>query len=101
MSIPTQMDPIPAVATLLPSSANSESSSVAQRIALKMQRPVLCSWNIPGTSPMLEAIAERRLLQELRDMFGTQQQQVQEQTGQAAHAEGLAGAQPATQAANS
>lgn len=36
--------------------------------ALKAGKPVLCSCNLPGGTPLLQAVAERRLIRELADM---------------------------------
>lgn len=65
LAVPTKIDPVPSVAALLPGSATSECQAVAQRISLKVKRPVLCSWNVPGGAATLQAVAERELLKEL------------------------------------
>jgi len=72
MAIQTPAASTPSVATLLPASAASnEANAFAQRLAMRLKRPVLCSWNIPASEPLLQAIAEKRLLRELKDMLGS------------------------------
>lgn len=68
LAIQSHTDRMPALATLLPGAASEESTSLAQRLALRTHRPVLCSVNLPKGSPMLQAIAEKRLFQEIKDM---------------------------------
>ncbi|KAF5835809.1 hypothetical protein DUNSADRAFT_6843 [Dunaliella salina] len=70
MAIQTPAASTPSVATLLPASAASnEANAFAQRLAMRLKRPVLCSWNIPASEPLLQAIAEKRLLKELKEML--------------------------------
>lgn len=68
LAIQTPFDPLPSVATLVPGGADDSSRGLCQRFALKLQRPVLCSSTIPSSSPMLQVIAEKRLLQELQQL---------------------------------
>lgn len=55
----------PSVATLLPGGAENVAPSMAQRLSQRTGRPVLCSCTLPTNNPMLQAVAERRLIQEL------------------------------------
>ncbi|KAG1671134.1 hypothetical protein FOA52_005386 [Chlamydomonas sp. UWO 241] len=70
LAIQTPADPKPSVASLIPGPAGGAGESLAQRLALKAKKPVLVSCNLPSNTPMLQAIAERRLLQELAEMAG-------------------------------
>lgn len=65
LAMPTRMDPTPTVTTLLPGPADSDSSSMAQRLAKRTGLPVAASVNLPASSPTLKAWAERRLVAEL------------------------------------
>lgn len=68
MATQTRMDNVPAVATLSHSSSNDAGNTLAQKLALRVRKPVLCSCQIPQAAPMLQAFAERRLFQELETM---------------------------------
>eukprot|EP00195_Chlamydomonas_chlamydogama_P006140 CAMPEP_0202890320 /NCGR_PEP_ID=MMETSP1392-20130828/772_1 /ASSEMBLY_ACC=CAM_ASM_000868 /TAXON_ID=225041 /ORGANISM="Chlamydomonas chlamydogama, Strain SAG 11-48b" /LENGTH=158 /DNA_ID=CAMNT_0049573869 /DNA_START=48 /DNA_END=523 /DNA_ORIENTATION=+ len=68
LAFPSKTDPVPPVATLVPSAAAADGQSLARRLAIKLKRPVLCSCNLPTGVPLLQAIAERRLVQELTAM---------------------------------
>lgn len=62
---------MPAVTSLLPgpgSSNSPEAEGLAQRLAQRLGRPVLASINLPPNAPMLQAMVERRLIQELAGM---------------------------------
>ncbi|KAJ0973120.1 hypothetical protein J5N97_021079 [Dioscorea zingiberensis] len=58
------------VASLLGGGANSTGSSIARRLALKTGVNVVLACNIPNSkdSPMLEAAAERKLMEKLRTL---------------------------------
>lgn len=60
----------PAVAALLPErDAAGRAEALSRRLARRLGRPVLLSCALPaGCDPLLHALAERRLLQELKDM---------------------------------
>lgn len=59
----------PAVAALLPDGAAGRGEALSRRLAKRLGRPVLLSSAIPGAAdPLLHALAEQRLLQELKDM---------------------------------
>jgi hypothetical protein len=59
----------PAVAALLPDGAAGRGEAMSRRLAKRLGRPVLLSCAIPDAAdPLLHALAERRLLQELKDM---------------------------------
>ncbi|GLC42174.1 hypothetical protein PLESTB_000638600 [Pleodorina starrii] len=91
LAIKTPADTSPAVASLLPASgAGGEGPAMAQRLALKLGRPVVCSCNMPQNAPLLQAVAERRLLQELQamDAEGEQRQPQMQQTQQQQEEEG-------------
>jgi len=59
-----------AVAALIPDDAASgRAEAMARRLAKRVGRPVLLSLAVPGAAdPLLHALAERRLLQELKEM---------------------------------
>jgi hypothetical protein len=63
-------DPTPAVAALLPErDAAGRAEALSRRLARRLGRPVLLSCALPvGCDPLLHALAEKRLLQELKDM---------------------------------
>eukprot|EP00878_Enallax_costatus_P007930 GHUV01008295.1.p1 GENE.GHUV01008295.1~~GHUV01008295.1.p1 ORF type:complete len:162 (+),score=52.51 GHUV01008295.1:149-634(+) len=68
LAIQNRLDPNPSIATLLPDGASSGAASMAQRLALRTGRPVICSCNLPPNADMLQVVAERRLCQELDSM---------------------------------
>ncbi|PNW83898.1 hypothetical protein CHLRE_04g216300v5 [Chlamydomonas reinhardtii] len=80
LAIKSPADAAPSVASLLPGApAVGEGPAMAQRLAIKLGKPVVCSCNMPPNSPLLQAVAERRLLQELQLM----EQEAQGAAGQA------------------
>lgn len=68
LAIQTSLDKRPSLANLINGGGSEDGHALAQRLALRLKKPVLCSCNLPANSPILQAIAERRLLQELLSM---------------------------------
>ncbi|WIA36886.1 hypothetical protein OEZ86_008134 [Tetradesmus obliquus] len=68
LAIQSRMDPVPSVATLLPDAASGGAAGMAQRLARRVGRPVVCSCNMPANAEVLQVFAERRLCQELESM---------------------------------
>lgn len=68
LAIQSKQNPVPSVATLLPDATSSAASSMAQRLAKRVGRPVICSCNLPQNSDTLQVLAERRLIQELKTL---------------------------------
>lgn len=60
---PTRFDSLPSVSSLL---GQGDGASLAQRLALKTGRSFLVSCNLPASSPLLLAVAEKHLLQLLK-----------------------------------
>lgn len=56
------------VTSLLGGSADNTGSSMARRLALKTGLSIVLACNIPKDSPMLEATAERKLIEMLRSL---------------------------------
>ncbi|KAJ6805838.1 proteasome assembly chaperone 4 [Iris pallida] len=56
------------VTALLGGTSDNTGSSIARRLVLKTGLSVVLACNIPKDSPMLEAAAERKLLEKLRNM---------------------------------
>ncbi|GIL75529.1 hypothetical protein Vretifemale_5306, partial [Volvox reticuliferus] len=82
LAIKTPADKTPAVASLLTANiAGDEGPAMAQRLALKLGKSVVCSCNLPQNAPLLQAVAERRLMQELQamEMEAAEQQQQQQE----------------------
>uniref|UniRef100_A0A7S0YDG9 Uncharacterized protein n=1 Tax=Polytomella parva TaxID=51329 RepID=A0A7S0YDG9_9CHLO len=73
LSIPTPFDNVPSSICILNGSSSAESKSLSQRLAQKLRCPVLVSVVLPNDQPMLKALCERRLVQELKLM----QEQIQ------------------------
>lgn len=84
LAINSRFDQSPSVANVLPSHASSMSESLAQRLgeksnqilisvliiihaqsAMRLKRPVIASCNLPANAPILQALAEKRLIAEL------------------------------------
>ncbi|KAG2426573.1 hypothetical protein HXX76_012891 [Chlamydomonas incerta] len=87
LAIKSPADAAPSVASLLPGApAVGEGPAMAQRLAMKLGKPVICSCNMPPNAPLLQAVAERRLIQELQLM----EQEAQGATGQPAGGEAVA-----------
>ena len=55
-----------AAAALLPGMPGADGLALARRLATKTSKHVVLSCNLPPGEPLLQAIAERRLLQELQ-----------------------------------
>ncbi|GLI61886.1 hypothetical protein VaNZ11_004398, partial [Volvox africanus] len=85
LAIKTPGDKTPAVASLMTTNvAGDESPATAQRLALKLGKPVVCSCNLPQNAPLLQAVAERRLMQELQamEMEAAEREHQHQQPGQ-------------------
>ncbi|PNH05703.1 hypothetical protein TSOC_008005 [Tetrabaena socialis] len=56
LAIKTPSDAMPAVASLTPygTGAGGEAPAMAQRLALKLGKPVMCACNLPPNSPLLQ-----------------------------------------------
>jgi len=87
-AIQSKVDPLPSVATIWPgaSTAGGETQTLSQRLAKKLGVPVLCSCQLPTNTPILQVLAEKRLMQEFAALGllpswqqGAQQQQQQMQ----------------------
>ncbi|KAK9072221.1 hypothetical protein SSX86_008653 [Deinandra increscens subsp. villosa] len=61
----TRRNNIVSVTSLLGGSSDNTGSGIARRVVLKTGVPVTLSCNIPKDSPMLEAHAEKKLIQKL------------------------------------
>ncbi|KAI8474400.1 MAG: hypothetical protein J3K34DRAFT_130669 [Monoraphidium minutum] len=64
-SIQTPGQAAPSTAVLVRGGAGSSADALSQRLAMRLKRPVLCSCNLPADNPLLQVVAERRLLKEL------------------------------------
>ncbi|GIL63367.1 hypothetical protein Vafri_17435 [Volvox africanus] len=83
LAIKTPADKTPAVASLMTmNAAGDEGPAMAQRLALKLGKPVVCSCNLPQNAPLLQAVAERRLMQELQAMEMEAAEHQHQQPGQ-------------------
>lgn len=69
-AVPPKFDAVPSVSLLLGGGggADSPGASFARRLAMKTNMGVVLSSNLPSNSPLLEASAERLLLQKLREL---------------------------------
>ncbi|XP_010275584.1 PREDICTED: uncharacterized protein LOC104610569 isoform X2 [Nelumbo nucifera] len=56
------------VASILGGASDNTGSSIARRIVLKTGLNVILACNIPKNSPMLEADAERKLMEKLKEL---------------------------------
>eukprot|EP00898_Chlorokybus_atmophyticus_P008935 jgi/Chlat1/9042/Chrsp94S08303 len=59
---PTKFDRVPSVTTLFGGGANDPAATIAQRLSLKLGKPVLLSYNLPANTPLLQAFAEAQLI---------------------------------------
>mmetsp|Transcript_18629 Transcript_18629/g.44504 ORF Transcript_18629/g.44504 Transcript_18629/m.44504 type:complete len:110 (-) Transcript_18629:1149-1478(-) len=53
-AIPTPYDEIPSCSNLMGASSSGEGFMLAQRLSLSLKMPVLCSYNLPRNSPLLQ-----------------------------------------------
>ncbi|PSC72300.1 phosphoglycolate phosphatase [Micractinium conductrix] len=72
LAMPTRLDPLPSATSLL-GSADDELASMSQRLSKRTGRSVALSVNLPANQPLMRAFAEKRLLQELRQLQLVQQ----------------------------
>eukprot|EP00884_Botryococcus_braunii_P011633 jgi/Botrbrau1/20470/Bobra.145_2s0031.1 len=68
MPMPVGPGNVPPATTLIRGPGEGEGGALARRLALKTGRPVAVAWNVPESSPLLCAYAERRLLEELASL---------------------------------
>ncbi|KAG0503986.1 hypothetical protein HPP92_004058 [Vanilla planifolia] len=65
---PSRISSCVSVASLLGGNADNTGSSMARRLVLKTGLSVVLACNIPKDSPMLEATAERKLIEKFRSL---------------------------------
>ncbi|XP_010275556.1 PREDICTED: proteasome assembly chaperone 4 isoform X1 [Nelumbo nucifera] len=65
---PTRPNNAVSVASILGGASDNTGSSIARRIVLKTGLNVILACNIPKNSPMLEADAERKLMEKLKEL---------------------------------
>eukprot|EP00249_Psilotum_nudum_P012128 c23595_g1_i1 orf=571-1167(-) len=67
-SMPTPFDRAPSLAVLIGGGADSTGASMARRLALRTGWSIFLACDLPKNSPILEADAEKRLMQELKTL---------------------------------
>ncbi|PKA62244.1 hypothetical protein AXF42_Ash016036 [Apostasia shenzhenica] len=67
-AIPTRPSNTVSVTSLLKGDANNTGSSMARRLVMKTGLSIVLACNIPNDSPILEATAERKLIEKLRSL---------------------------------
>nr|XP_043606458.1 proteasome assembly chaperone 4 [Erigeron canadensis] len=65
---PTRPNDVVSVSSLLGHTSDNTGSGIARRIVMKTGVPIMLACNIPKDSPILEAEAEKKLVQKLKTL---------------------------------